>query len=427
MGRGLGAVAVGPLKTSGPRPDKKFMRPLPLRVLLIAAVTVATLVPARAAFAFSDVPKDYWDYDAIQYVASTHTWMQDYGTGTFQPATKENREQLAKAAVLAFAPTEPIDPTITFPDLPTTDPFYPYANVAVKLGWIEVYKTKKYAPLDPVKLSLLDRALVLALGLTDEVAGLANIHADDGTVYTVEERFPHMQLARWLGLHYNHDDETLDLQKNQYIPRDEMAYSLWMASTMDSWKLDDAAMFDDITLATPTTAQKSLTQFALNYVGPPYIWAGEWYMATGGNYCCGVQPQGGYDCSGFVWWVLKKNEDGYNAAQFHPDYKGWVLHERSSYQMAEFAPTQIKFKDLLPGNLMFFASNGGSTWSDVDHVGIFLGNNWMIHSTDGGPQIEWVGDGYYYDNYVFGRGLKSKDLGPAGVFDLTAGEPAIGP
>jgi cell wall-associated NlpC family hydrolase len=104
-----------------------------------------------------------------------------------------------------------------------------------------------------------------------------------------------------------------------------------------------------------------------------------------------------------------------------------VLHERSSYQMAEFAPTQIKFKDLLPGNLMFFASNGGSTWSDVDHVGIFLGNNWMIHSTDGGPQIEWVGDGYYYDNYVFGRGLKSKDLGPAGVFDLTAGEPAIGP
>jgi len=405
------------------------MRPLPLRVLLVAAVMAATLIPARAAFAFSDVPKGYWDYDAIQYVAVTNTWMQDYGTQTFQPSTKEHRGQLAQALVLAYAPDEPIDPSITFTDLPKTDPLYPFANVAVKLGWIEKYASGKYAPLDPVRFSLLDRSLVRAMGsFSAAIDGLTNIHEADGTPYVTQDRLAEMQLARWLDLHYNHDDESLDFQKRAYINRDEMAYSLWKAKTLPSWKVDDAHLFDDITLADASTGQHAFTQFALDWIGPPYIWGGEWNTSTGNGYCCGTQPQGGYDCSGFVWWVLKKNEDGYNAAQFHPDYKGWIIHERVSHDMAKMAPSKLTFGELVQGNLMFFASNGGSTWSDVDHVGIYLGNNWMINSTGGGPQLEWVGDGYYYDIFVFGRKVVQKEASsPAESFDLTVGEPAIGP
>jgi hypothetical protein len=60
---------------------------------------------------------------------------------------------------------------------------------------------------------------------------------------------------------------------------------------------------------------------------------------------------------------------------------------------------------------MFFAGNGGNGWDDVDHVGIYLGENWMIHSTGGGPQLEWVADGWYYDNFVWGRQL-SLSAGP---------------
>src|SRR5207245_2411140 len=60
-----------------------------------------------------------------------------------------------------------------------------------------------------------------------------------------------------------------------------------------------------------------------------------------------------------------------------------------------------------PGILMFFASDGGTSWTDVDHVGIYMGNGWMMHSTGGGPQLQYVGSGYYYDHFVYGRQLKA--------------------
>jgi NlpC/P60 family len=105
--------------------------------------------------------------------------------------------------------------------------------------------------------------------------------------------------------------------------------------------------------------------------------------------------------------------------------------------MAKAAPDKIAFDDLKVGNLMFFASNGGGDWDDVDHVGIYLGENWMIHSTDGGPQLQWAGEGWYYDNFVWGRQLTKGSLLPEGpgrgpvtigfVGDPTAGEPAVAP
>ena len=52
----------------------------------------------------------------------------------------------------------------------------------------------------------------------------------------------------------------------------------------------------------------------------------------------------------------------------------------------------------------------------------------MVNSTGGGPQLEWVGDGYYYDNFVFGRKIVQKEsTSPAGTVDRTAGEQAVGP
>src|SRR5256885_17161832 len=111
------------------------MRRLAFRfTVLLALLASAVLIPAQAALAFTDVPTSYWDYTAITYVAQTHTWMQDYGTSTFKPTTNESRRLTARALVEAWAPNEPIDPSITFPDLPNTDSFYPYANVAGELG-----------------------------------------------------------------------------------------------------------------------------------------------------------------------------------------------------------------------------------------------------------------------------------------------------
>jgi cell wall-associated NlpC family hydrolase len=411
------------------------MRGVVARAALTLGVLLSLMVPAgmspaaAAGSPFTDVPTSYWDYTAIVYVASTHTWMQDFGPDTFQPSTKETRSLLASALVKAYAPNEPIDPTITFPDLPDTDPFYRYANVAVKLGWIPKQNDGEWGGNNKVKKIAFDKAIILAMGLGDAADGIAHIHQSDGTTFTFDDdRIPHMSLAAWLGLHYNWDgsNESKDLQSTTYIPRDEVAYSIWTAKNTPSWKLADAAMFDDVEIGDASNNATNMTRYALNQIGFPYIYAGEWNAKSPAGYCCGSQPQGGFDCSGFVWWVSKKNEDGYNAAQFHPDYKGWVLHERSSSQMAQMTTTKLTWSQLVPGNLMFQASNGGSRWQDVDHVSIWLGNGWIIHSTDGGPQLEWAGDGWYKDNFVFGRKLTlNETTSPMTVRGLTGGDPVV--
>ena len=61
---------------------------------------------------------------------------QPDGTYPFRPAMIETRKYFARAVVKAFAPDETVDPSITFTDLDTTQVFYRWANVAVKMGWM---------------------------------------------------------------------------------------------------------------------------------------------------------------------------------------------------------------------------------------------------------------------------------------------------
>jgi len=87
--------------------------------------------------------------------------MADYGPDTFRPTTKESRGFLARTLVTVYAPDEPTNPSIHLPDLPSDHPLYPYANVAVKLGWIPTYSNGKFGRRRGAG-SLLDFALVKA-------------------------------------------------------------------------------------------------------------------------------------------------------------------------------------------------------------------------------------------------------------------------
>jgi cell wall-associated NlpC family hydrolase len=407
-------------------------RRLPLRALLAVSVAAAVLIPAQQALAFTDVPSSYWDYTQITYVTP---WMSDYGTKYFNPTTQETRSYACRTMVEIWAPTVSTDPSITFPDLPKSDPMWPYANVCVKLGWFNTYSDGTWrGDASPAKKTF-DQAVTLAMGMQQAITGLQNVHEDNGTKpYSMSGPWPYMQVATYLQLHYDHTDDVSDLQADTKMTRDEVAYSIWAAKTAASWEISNAnTLFSNVSLPTLNTSNSSqnkqfqMTSYALAQVGYPYIWGGEWNAKSPSGYCCGYQAEGGFDCSGFSWWVLKKNEDGYNAAQFHPSYAGWSLHQRSSSDMAANTPTHLTMSQLQIGDLMFFASDGGHTSSDVDHVGIFIGNNWMMHSTSGGPQLETVASGWYHDHFVWGRHLSTSSRSVRRASALDAGEAPVGP
>lgn len=115
-----------------------------------------------------------------------------------------------------------------------------------------------------------------------------------------------------------------------------------------------------------------LVSCALQYVGYSYVYGG-------------ASPSTGFDCSGFVKYVF---------SQF--DY---AITRSASSQYANDG-TAIAKSDLLPGDMVFFSSNGGYS---VTHVGIYIGNNQFVHASS--PKIGVVIsslDSNYYTRVWFG-------------------------
>ena len=112
---------------------------------------------------------------------------------------------------MALAPSEPIDPSITFPDLDPSDAFYPAANIAVKLHWMKRTAAGTFAPDKPVTMTVVHRVLTLALGLGPAVKSLNHLHTADGVTFTLPANFGALILGMRLGLRYNSSNESADV------------------------------------------------------------------------------------------------------------------------------------------------------------------------------------------------------------------------
>lgn len=124
----------------------------------------------------------------------------------------------------------------------------------------------------------------------------------------------------------------------------------------------------DFTSVKLAPAAEQLLREADSWIGTPYRW--------GGN------DRNGVDCSGFVTQVFR-NSVG-------------ISLPRTSGQQHDFC-LGIDRDDLQPGDLVFFTVRGGSS---VGHVGIYIGNGQIVHSSSSkGVIISSLSANYYKVNY----------------------------
>jgi cell wall-associated NlpC family hydrolase len=206
-------------------------------------------------------------------------------------------------------------------------------------------------------------------------------------------------VARLLGLRTNHPakKDFREVRPQDVVNRAETAYSVAHLLEVDG---GDRAYVDELasslSLPTLTGWQTKILRRALRFVGYPYVWGG---TSESGQTLFGVTSRGGFDCSGFVWRVYKLQPfAGAPALQN-------VLRGRTTYEMSGEVPRsrRIRFARLRPADVVFFGSRGRrSKPSQVEHMGIYLGGGWMVHSSGYGTTLVPM-SGWYRDRFAWGR------------------------
>jgi cell wall-associated NlpC family hydrolase len=64
---------------------------------------------------------------------------------------------------------------------------------------------------------------------------------------------------------------------------------------------------------------------------------------------------------------------------------------------------RVTWDGLQPADVVFFGANGPrSKPAEVGHMGIYLGNGWMVHSSDRGTTLVPM-TGWYETRFAWGR------------------------
>jgi cell wall-associated NlpC family hydrolase len=253
------------------------------------------------------------------------------------------------------------------------------------------------SPSAPVTIAQLDAKLTQALGLADEAAAFARGVRSAGLAPPT--RFGTEVVARLLGLRTNHPaaQDDLELLPADPATRAEAAFSAARILRFQGWELQSietaAASF---ILEQPSPWERRVLATAVRFIGYPYVWGGTSEIAEAPF---GISARGGFDCSGFVWRVYKLQ--GYPGGSA----LGATLRGRTTMAMSGEVPRsrRIPFSRLAPADLVFFGARGpNSKPAAVDHMGIYLGGGWIIHSSAQGVALAPI-SGWYKQRFAWGR------------------------
>lgn len=122
---------------------------------------------------------------------------------------------------------------------------------------------------------------------------------------------------------------------------------------------------------TTSTGGQAVVDYAMQFLGYRYVYGGS--------------TPSGFDCSGFTSYVYKNF--------------GISLNRSSRDQINN--GTAVSRSELQPGDVLLFAKNG----STITHVGLYIGNNQMIHAStpSTGVIISSLDTAYYATGFVAAR------------------------
>ena len=116
----------------------------------------------------------------------------------------------------------------------------------------------------------------------------------------------------------------------------------------------------------------AMLEEAEKYLGTPYVWGGS-------------SPETGFDCSGYVCWVLNQS--------------GWDVGRTTANGLWQQA-TKISETEAKPGDLVFF--EGTYDTPGASHVGLYVGDGMMISA---GDPIKYSNiHSSYWDKHLLGFG-----------------------
>jgi len=161
-----------------------------------------------------------------------------------------------------------------------------------------------------------------------------------------------------------------------------------VTSSVENWftftYMDEPAFIEATHVAIPYFVQlpevrislslaDEVVQFAKQFLGYRYVFGG-------------TTPSGGFDCSGFMIYVMR-----------HFDVS---LYRRSS-DMARNG-VQVSRSNIAPADLLFFATGGGGR---ISHVGLYIGGGRMIHAPNArdGVRITDINSSYWSPRFVTAR------------------------
>lgn len=192
-----------------------------------------------------------------------------------------------------------------------------------------------------------------------------------------ETAFPYTEDAAWYDAFFSLDDaELVTLEEAEAVPviTSVGKTNVKIHGVQSRKELVQYTIPERLLQADPNFL--ALMVEAEKYIGYPYV-----YGAS--------DPKTGFDCSGFVCWVF--NQSGV--------YHMKRLGANGLYSICQ----DISPEEVRPGDLVFFEKTMGADVKGITHVGIYVGNNMMIHAGDPVGFADLESEQWSRKIYGFGR------------------------